>query len=87
MGSSQYLRIYDNEEAKKGGRAYKRQFADLPTVDHVDDGLGAPNFVICSWQTNDSKSDLTHDELLDFCRAILDHHASSARRDDTRREE
>lgn len=70
------ISTYDNEAATQGGRAYKKQFADMPTVDHVGDGLGAPDFVICSWRTNDCKSDLSHDELLAFCRAILGHHES-----------
>src|SRR5688500_11867567 len=32
---------YNNDEAKKRGRGYKKEFGDLPTVDHVADGLGA----------------------------------------------
>ena len=51
---------YDNDESKENGRRYKHDFALLPTVDHVDDGMGAANFKICSWRTNDSKNDLEH---------------------------
>ncbi len=65
------IRTYDNEESKKGRREYKKRFADLPSVDHLDDGMGQPNFAICSWRTNDCKNDLTVDELIEFCEAFL----------------
>lgn len=62
---------YDNDKSKKDKRKYKALFCLLPTVDHVDDGLGEPNFKICGWRTNDSKGDLTYEELLQFCRHVL----------------
>lgn len=65
---------YDNNESKSRGRAYKKELAALPTVDHIGDGLGAPDFVICSWRTNDAKHDLTLDEFLSLCRSVLEHH-------------
>jgi hypothetical protein len=65
------IRTYDNAASKAGRREYKKQFALLPTVDHLDDGLGAPKFVICGWRTNDCKGDLSADELADFCRIFL----------------
>ena len=53
---------------KKGERGiYKR----IPTVDHAFN-LGAPKFKICSWRTNDCKSDLTIKELKQFCKLILE---------------
>jgi len=33
------IRTYDNEKSKVGKRDYKKELADLPTVDHVDDGI------------------------------------------------
>jgi len=63
---------YNNEQAKQRGRAYKKEFGDLPTVDHVGDGLGSPRFVICSWRVNDAKNDLDLDEFLDVCRSVLE---------------
>lgn len=63
---------YNNIEAKAGGRIYKKGFAYLPSVDHV----GGPcdlDFRICSWQTNDSKNDLTHQEFLALCRTVIAH--------------
>lgn len=68
------IRHYDNEKAKKGRKKYKKKFAKLPTVDHVDDGMGEPNFNICSWQINDCKSDLMLSEFLDICKAVLKFH-------------
>lgn len=62
---------YTNDESKEGGRSYKKGFALLPTVDHVDDGLGEPNFVICSWRVNDAKNDLSFDEFVDVCRKVV----------------
>ncbi|THI84758.1 MAG: hypothetical protein CAF41_010860 [Nitrospira sp. CG24A] len=40
---------YDNKKSKALGRSYKKELALLPTVDHVGDGLGKPDFVISSW--------------------------------------
>jgi hypothetical protein len=54
------------------------EFALLPTVDHLGDGLGPPEFRICGWLTNDCKADLTTDELLSFCRRILDHSSAQS---------
>lgn len=63
---------YNNEESKKGGRAYKKGFALLPTIDHVEE-LGVANFEICSWQTNDAKNDLSLDEFKVLCKKVLEH--------------
>jgi hypothetical protein len=65
---------YDNQESRKQGRDYKKEFALLPTVDHVGEGQGSPDFMICGWRTNDSKHDLDLDEFLDLCRKVLKHH-------------
>ncbi len=62
---------YDNKSSKKGGRSYRHKFALLPTVDHVGDGMGAPDFKICSWRTNDSKNDLSLNEFTDLCKKVL----------------
>lgn len=68
---------YDNEKSKKLGRAYKKELAALPTLDHVGDGLGDPDFVISSWRTNDAKHDLTLEEFLSLCAEVLKHHGFS----------
>lgn len=65
------IRKYDNTHSKAGRRGYKKQFALLPTVDHLDEGLGEPKFAICGWRTNDCKGDLTVEELASFCEIFL----------------
>jgi hypothetical protein len=62
---------YDNDKSAAGRRTYKKEFYDLPTVDHIGDGLAAPDFAICSWQVNDTKHDQTIDELLSICRKLI----------------
>ena len=66
------LSRYNNEESKKYGRKYKKQFALLPSVDHVGDGIEPADFKICAWRTNDAKNDLTYEEFVDLCRKVLD---------------
>ena len=68
---------YDNDKSAANGRKYKREFYDLPTVDHVGDGLSAPEFMICSWQVNDAKHDQSYDEFISMCRAVLGHFESN----------
>ncbi|MDO9226469.1 MAG: hypothetical protein Q8M09_19760 [Pseudomonadota bacterium] len=64
---------YDNDESKEQGRHYKKGLALLPTVDHVGDGTGAADFVICGWRTNDTKNDLSLSEFISVCQAVLKH--------------
>ncbi|WP_157757500.1 hypothetical protein [Corallococcus macrosporus] len=68
------ISTYDNEQSKARGRAYKKELGDLPTLDHVGDGLGVPDFKICAWRTNDAKSDLSYDEFVQLCQAVISHH-------------
>jgi len=65
------LSKYDNEESKNGGREYKKQFALLPSVDHVGDGTGPAVFRICAWRTNDAKNDLSYDEFVKLCQKVI----------------
>lgn len=69
---------YDNAKSKHGGVNYKKKFARLPTVDHAGDAPGDMNFRICSWRTNDSKSDLTLHEFIDLCRRVLRYNGQAA---------
>jgi hypothetical protein len=62
---------YTNEGAKHGGREYKARFALLPSVDHVRDGLGPADFMICSWRANDAKSDLSYADFVALCRKVV----------------
>jgi hypothetical protein len=67
------LSQYNNAESKAGGRVYKAKLALMPSVDHVGDGRGVPEFRICAWRTNDAKSDLTQVEFVDLCRKVVEH--------------
>ena len=69
------LSKYNNEESKKFGRAYKKQFALLPSVDHVDDGKGAADFKICGWRTNDAKNDMNLQEFIELCKKVVANHS------------
>jgi hypothetical protein len=62
---------YCSKQAKNLGRSYKQMFAGLPTIDHLDDGLGLPNFQICRWDTNDSKNDLEMHEFISLCVRVV----------------
>jgi hypothetical protein len=64
---------YRNEEARVGGRQYKKKFWYLPTVDHYDNNRENPTFKICAWKTNDCKNDLTLNEFLEVCEKVLNH--------------
>lgn len=68
------LSQYDNDASQKQGRHYKHGFALLPTLDHVGDGMGAADFRICGWRTNDAKHDLEIPAFLALCQAVLEHH-------------
>jgi len=65
------LSRYDNKASKKHGRNYKKQFALLPSVDHVGDGTGPVDFKICALRTNDAKSDLSYKKFVELCRKIV----------------
>ena len=66
---------YDNDTAKIKGRDIKKDFGDLPTVDHCYDDANNLEFKICSWRVNDSKNDLTLEEFITLCQEILNYHS------------
>jgi len=61
---------YDNQKAKDKGAEYKKEFAEMPTIDHVE-AKPVPDFRICTWRTNDAKNDLSLKEFKELCRKIL----------------
>lgn len=67
------ISTYSNEASQRGRRAYKAEFARLPTVDHVGDGLGDARFEICAWRANDAKNDLNHADFVSLCRMVVAH--------------
>ena len=52
-------------------KEYKKQFAKLPSVDHVGKGQGRADFKICSWEINSAKSDLSYVEFLELCERVI----------------
>jgi hypothetical protein len=70
---------YDNEASKIGRRQYKSTLALLPTVDHVGDGLGPADFMICAWRTNAAKNDLSHAEFVELCQRVVNRDADRQR--------
>jgi hypothetical protein len=65
------LSKYNNAESFAGKHAYKAGFALLPTIDHIESARMNSGFRICSWRTNDSKHDLTHEEFIRLCKLVL----------------
>jgi len=63
---------YDTREAGGDQGEHKRQYAMLPTIDHHSNQPES-DFVICAWRTNDAKHDMSPHELLEFCKAVLNH--------------
>jgi hypothetical protein len=49
----------------------RREFALLPTVDHIDPASEAPEFEICSFEINKCKSDLDPVEFVELCKRIV----------------
>lgn len=71
---------YNNDDAKAGKHKYKSRFAMLPTVDHVSAGATSASFHICSWRTNDAKSDLSLKKFIELCQKVLVHEGYSIRK-------
>jgi hypothetical protein len=64
---------YENEKSKQGRRGYWKEMRLLPTIDHTTCIPGDLEFEICGLQTNDSKSWLSHEELVEFCKMVVRH--------------
>ncbi len=65
------IQKWNNGESHRGGAAYKKRFALLPSVDHVQGEGESARFKICAWRTNDAKSDLPYTEFLDLCKKVV----------------
>lgn len=68
------ISTYKNELSRQGRRTYKAAFAFLPTIDHINDGIGPAEFKICAWRTNDAKNDMSYRDFVSLCRKIASHH-------------
>jgi hypothetical protein len=56
------------DSTKKHSEGYKAKFAFMPTVDHIT--VNALHFEICSWQTNEAKSDVSPEKFIKFCEKV-----------------
>ena len=70
---SELLGAYNNAQRKELGAAYRREFYRLPTVDHRN-AEAVCDFQIVSWQTNDAKGDMSPEEYVAHCLAVVNHH-------------
>jgi hypothetical protein len=63
--------ISKEKNLKKGDYIdnYLNRYAMYPAVDHIIPGEF--EFEICSWISNESKSSMTPDEFVDFCRKVV----------------
>jgi hypothetical protein len=66
---------YDPKEAASDKGEHRKQYAMLPTIAHRS-GEPGPDFVVCAWRTSDAKHDMTPEELLTFCTAVVNHSAN-----------
>lgn len=66
---------FRNEDARRLGRGVIREYALLPTVDHLADRRAGTGFAICGLRINTVKSCLTLAELRAVCRQLLLHEA------------
>ncbi len=67
------ISTYDNTKSKEGRTQYKKTFSLLPTLDHLDPEKN-DKFVICAWQTNDAKNDMSHEEFVALCKKVSKYH-------------
>ena len=61
--------------------SYKKQFALIPTVDHVSPD--ALEFEICSWLVNECKSYLEPEEFVELCKKVVKNRCSERKLFDT----
>ena len=64
---------WNNADSSQNSVAYKREFWNLPTVDHDFTDPARTAFRLCSWRLNDAKGDQTIDELLALADLVRTH--------------
>ncbi len=64
---------HSNEQSSAGWTSYKRMLAMMPMVNHAGDVPGDLDLRICSWRTDDAKSDLTLEEFVALCAKVVEH--------------
>ena len=53
-------------------RHNKKEFALLPTLDHIDRSKPDCKFAIASWKVNDAKNDLNIKDFLKLCEQVIE---------------
>ena len=62
---------WNSKLAEEGKLEYKKLFAMLPSVDHKDPDATVLEFEICTWKTNECKSNFNPEEFIAFCSKVL----------------
>jgi len=70
------ISTWDTSPARAPEPGYRKKFALMPTVDHIDPDL--LEFEICSWMVNDCKSYLNPKEFVALCRRIANYRKTSS---------
>ena len=70
---SELLSVDAHAQSKERGAAYRREFDRLPTVNHRN-AEPVCDFQIVSWQTNDAKGDMSPEDYVAHCLAVVNHH-------------
>lgn len=70
------IATWDTSTTHGNDGSYRKKFALMPTVDHIDPDL--LEFEICSWLTNDCKSYLNPAEFVTLCKRIANYRKTSA---------
>jgi hypothetical protein len=65
------INTWDTSPSRRPEPGYRKKFALMPTVDHIDPDLCA--FEICSLRANGCKSDLDPMEFVAFCRRVAEY--------------
>jgi hypothetical protein len=70
----------NNKLFSRSGRkpgAFNKDFYFLPVADHIDPDSADPQFQICSWIVNETKSVLTPGEYVALCRKVAERAVTS----------
>jgi hypothetical protein len=71
---------WDADRIPADSGKYKKKYALMPTVDHIDPEATTLELEICSWQVNDCKSDFNPADFAAFCVKVVEHWKGKGRR-------
>ena len=64
---------WDDDIVHTDSSEYKRKYALMPTVDHIDPEATTLGLEICSGLVNECKSDSNPAEFVEFCGKVVEH--------------